>query len=157
MRQFLEALSVKTAFNISRAVFINTLFDALVISLVLYLADELVWENVFFAWLALLVARSVLGLRKVLLSFLEHWLFRDEKIDRLTAAMRVSGIRRDYEIVPEFEPLAYSVLNDDSAGPKAKQLVSELTGYAQYAADTSTVRSITFRLILDASARRYLA
>lgn len=157
MQQPLEASSVKTAFNISRAVFINTLFDVLVISLVLHIADELLWENVFFAWLALLIARFVLGLRKVLLSYLEHWLFRSEKIDRLTAALRVSGVPRNYEIVPEFEALAHSVLNDDNAGLKAKQLVSELTGYAQCAAETSTIRGINFRLILDAAARRYLA
>lgn len=148
---------MKTAFNISRAVFINTLFDALVISLALYIADELLWENVFFIWLAVLLARSVLGFRSVLLSFLEHWLFRDEKIDRLTAALRVSGISRDYEIAPDFEALAHSVLNDDAAGLKAKQLVSELTGYAQCAGDTSTIRGILFRLSLDAATRRYLA
>lgn len=148
---------MQSVFQITRAILVNTLFDVAVISAVLYLAGELALESVFFGWLIVLVARFILGLRSALLRLLEHWLFRSERIDRITAALRLARISRDYEIASDFEALSHSVLSDEAAEPKAKQLVSEMVGYAQCASETGIIRGILYRLTLDAAVRRYLA
>lgn len=150
-------MCLEVGFQFARALLINTLFDVAIIAALLYLGDELSGPGIFFGWLILLAGRAVLGIRSSLLRLLEHWLFRSERLERLTAALRVAGVSKDYEIVPEFEALAQSVTRDDDAGPKAKQLISELVGYAQCATETGPLRGLMFRSVLDAAVRRHLA
>lgn len=148
---------MSTAFAFFRSVLINTLFDVSAIALIWYVFGGVNPENILFGWLLLLGARVVLWCRRTLLILLEHWMFRLEKIEHLTRAMRLSGVPRDYSDAWNFETLHHETLADDNAEAKPKQFLCELSGYSQAVSEISPIRGITNRLNLDAAVRRYLA